>query len=257
LRTLTDSRAIIKAAKGARRAVVLGASFIGLEVAAALRARKIEVHVVAPGQRPLEKTLGPEFGDFVRTLHEEHGVVFHLGTKLSRSGPGHVVLDGGARLDTDFIVAGIGVRPSTALAEQAGLTVDKGVVVDAFLETASKGIFVIGDGARWPSSRDGGLVRIEHWVVAERQGQAVARTIMGERKPFTDVPFFWSQHYDLSVNYVGHAERWDRIEIDGSFAERNCSVRYRAGGKLLAVASISRDRESLDAELAMEQALAP
>jgi apoptosis-inducing factor 3 len=257
LRTLTDSRAIIKAAKGARRAVVLGASFIGLEVAAALRARKIEVHVVAPGQRPLEKTLGPEFGDFVRTLHEEHGVVFHLGTKLSRSGPGHVVLDGGARLDTDFIVAGIGVRPSTALAEQAGLTVDKGVVVDAFLETASKGIFVIGDGARWPSSRDGGLVRIEHWVVAERQGQAVARTIMGERKPFTDVPFFWSQHYDLSINYVGHAERWDRIEIDGSFAERNCSVRYRAGGKLLAVASISRDRESLEAELAMEQALAP
>jgi apoptosis-inducing factor 3 len=257
LRTLTDSRAIIKAAKGAGRAVVLGASFIGLEVAGALRARKIEVHVVGLEQRPLEKVLGTEFGDFVRTLHEEHGVVFHLGTKASRTGPGHVVLEDGARLDADLIVAGIGVRPSTALAEQAGLTVDKGVVVDAFLETASKGIFVIGDAARWPSSRDGGLVRIEHWVVAERQGQAVARTVMGERKPFTDVPFFWSQHYDLSINYVGHAERWDRLEIDGTFAKRNCSVRYRAGGKLLAMASISRDRESLEAELAMEQQLTP
>ena len=154
------------------------------------------------------------------------------------------------------VVAGVGVRPSTALAEQGGLRVDKGVVVDAFLETASKGIFVIGDAARWPSPRDGGLVRIEHWVVAERQGQAVARTIMGERKPFTDVPFFWSQHYDLSINYVGHAERWDTIEIDGTFAARNCTVRYRADGKLRAMASIFRDRESLEAELAMEQELA-
>ena len=256
LRSLADSRSIIRAAKGGRRAVVLGASFIGLEVAAALRARKIEVHVVSLEQRPLQKVLGPEFGDFVRTLHEEKGVIFHLGTKLSRTGPGHVVLEGGARLDADFVVAGVGVRPSTALAEQGGLRVDKGVVVDAFLETASKGIFVIGDAARWPSPRNGELVRIEHWVVAERQGQAVARTIMGERKPFTDVPFFWSQHYDLAINYVGHAERWDTIEIDGTFAARNCTVRYRADGKLRAMASISRDRESLEAELAMEQELA-
>ena len=253
LRTLDDSRAIIKAAKGARRAVLVGASFIGLEVAAALRARKIDVHVVGLEQRPLERVLGAEFGDFIRTLHEEHGVVFHLGTNVSLTGPGHVVLEGGARLDADFIVAGIGVRPSTALAEEAGLKVDKGVVVDAFLETASKGIFAIGDIARWPSSRDGGLVRIEHWVLAERQGQAVARTIMGERKPFRDVPFFWSQHYDLSINYVGHADRWDRIERDGTFAGRDCTVRYRAGGKLLAMASIFRDRESLEAEWAMEQ----
>jgi NADPH-dependent 2,4-dienoyl-CoA reductase/sulfur reductase-like enzyme len=124
--------------------------------------------------------------------------------------------------------------------------------VDAYLETGAKGIFAVGDAARWPDPRGSGLVRIEHWVLAQRQGQAVARTIVGERTPFADVPFFWSQHYDISINYVGHAERWDAIEIDGSLEQHDASVRYRAGDRLLAVASIFRDRESLEAELAME-----
>jgi NADPH-dependent 2,4-dienoyl-CoA reductase/sulfur reductase-like enzyme/nitrite reductase/ring-hydroxylating ferredoxin subunit len=253
LRTLADSRAIIKSAEGARRAVVLGASFIGLEVAASLRARTIEVHVVAPGRRPLERALGPELGDFIRGLHEQHGVVFHLGRKASGLTRGGVMLEGGERLDADFIVAGIGVRPATTLAEQAGLQVENGIVVDAYLETATKGIFAVGDAARWPDPRGDGLVRIEHWVLAQRQGQAVARTIVGDRRPFTDVPFFWSQHYDISINYVGHAERWDAIEIGGSLEQHDGSVRYRAGGRVLAVASIFRDRENLEAELAMER----
>jgi NADPH-dependent 2,4-dienoyl-CoA reductase/sulfur reductase-like enzyme/nitrite reductase/ring-hydroxylating ferredoxin subunit len=252
LRTLADSRAIIKSAAESRRAVVLGASFIGLEVAAALRARKIEVHVVAPGRRPLERVLGPELGDFIRGLHEQHGVVFHLGRKAASLTRDGLVLEGGERLDADFIVAGIGVRPATALAEQAGLWVENGIIVNASLETGEKGVFAVGDAARWPNPRGGGLVRIEHWVLAQRQGQAVARTIVGERASFTDVPFFWSQHYDISINYVGHAERWDTIEIDGSLEHHDASVRYRAGGQVLAVASIFRDRESLEAELAME-----
>jgi NADPH-dependent 2,4-dienoyl-CoA reductase/sulfur reductase-like enzyme/nitrite reductase/ring-hydroxylating ferredoxin subunit len=252
LRTLADSRAIVKSTGGARRAVVLGASFIGLEVAASLRARQIEVHVVAPERRPLERVLGPDLGDFIRRLHEHHGVVFHLGRKaggLTRNG---MVLEGGERLDADFIVAGVGVRPATALAERAGLRVENGIVVDACLETATKGVFAVGDAARWPNPRGGGLVRIEHWVLAQRQGQAVARAIIGDRTAFIDVPFFWSQHYDISINYVGHAERWDAIEIDGSLEQHDASVRYRAGGRVLAVASIFRDRESLEAELAME-----
>jgi NADPH-dependent 2,4-dienoyl-CoA reductase/sulfur reductase-like enzyme/nitrite reductase/ring-hydroxylating ferredoxin subunit len=252
LRTLADSRAIIKSAEGARRVVVLGASFIGLEVAASLRARKIEVHVVAPGRRPLERVLGPELGDFIRGLHEQHGVVFHLGEKASSLSRGGIVLEGGERLDADFIVAGIGVRPATALAEQAGLRVENGIIVNASLETATKGVFAVGDAARWPDPRGRGLVRIEHWVLAQRQGQAVARAIVGERTPFTDVPFFWSQHYDIAINYVGHAERWDAVEIDGSLEHHDASVRYRAGGRVLAVASIFRDRESLEAELTME-----
>ncbi len=256
LRTLADSRAIIRAAEGARRAVVLGASFIGLEVAASLRARNIEVHVVAPEARPLERVLGPELGDFIRRLHEQHGVVFHLGRKASGVAPGGLMLEGGERLEADFIVAGVGVRPATALAERAGLRVDKGIVVDAHLETAAPGVFAIGDAARWPDPRGGGLVRIEHRVLAQRQGQAVARTIVGERAPFTDVPFFWSQHYDISINYVGHAERWDAIDIDGSLEQHDASARYRAGDRVLAVASVFRDRESLEAELAMEREMA-
>ena len=257
LRSLADSRAIIKTAEGARRAVVLGSSFIGLEVAASLRARNIEVHVVAPDRRPLVRVLGPEFGDFIRGLHEQHGVVFHLGQKASGLTRDGVVLEGGERLHADLVVAGIGVRPATDLATQAGLRVENGIVVDAYLETSAKGIFAVGDAARWPDPRGGGLVRIEHWVLAQRHGQTVARTIVGERRPFADVPFFWSQHYNVSINYVGHAERWDAIEIDGSLERRDCSARYRLGGHVRAMASIFRDRESLEAELTMEQEAGP
>jgi NADPH-dependent 2,4-dienoyl-CoA reductase/sulfur reductase-like enzyme/nitrite reductase/ring-hydroxylating ferredoxin subunit len=256
LRTLADSRQIIKAAEAARRAVVLGASFIGLEVAASLRHRGIDVHVVAPGTRPFERVLGAQLGDFIRALHESHGVVFHLGQTARGMERGHVVLQNGERLAADLVVAGVGVRPAVALAERAGLVVDQGIAVDRYLETSAKGIFAIGDVARWPDPRTGDNVRIEHWVLAQRQGQAVARTIAGERAPFVDVPFFWSQHYDLAINYVGHAAKWDALEIDGSLDRRDCVVRYRRGGRVLAVATISRDRESMEAELAMEREIA-
>jgi apoptosis-inducing factor 3 len=255
LRTFDDSRAIIRAAEGARRAVVLGASFIGLEVTAALRTRNIEVHVVAPGHRPLERILGREFGDFIRMLHEQHGVVFHLGHTARALRPGMVVLDNGAQLAADFVVAGVGVRPVTALAENAGLRVDNGIIVNGELETEAPGVFAIGDAARWPDPRSGELVRIEHWVVAERQGQAVARTIAGERAPFTDVPFFWTHLYDVAISYVGHAEHWDAIDTDGSFERHDCTVRYSQGGRVAAVATVFRNRASLEAERAMEQKL--
>jgi NADPH-dependent 2,4-dienoyl-CoA reductase/sulfur reductase-like enzyme/nitrite reductase/ring-hydroxylating ferredoxin subunit len=253
LRTLDDSRAIIEAAQHARRAVVLGASFIGLEVAASLRARKLEVHLVAPESRPLERVLGAEVSDFVRRLHEEHGVVFHLGQTASGAEPGHVVLGSGERLTADFLVVGVGVRPSVGLAERAGLRVENGVVVDGRLQTEAPGVFAVGDVARWPDPRSGALVRIEHWVLAQRHGQAVARTLAGDGGPFLDVPFFWSQHYDVPINYVGHAARWDEVAIEGSLERREATVRYLSGGRLLALASVFRDRDSLEAELAMEQ----
>ncbi len=257
LRSLADCQAIIASAATAKRAVVIGASFIGLEVAAALRARKIEVHVVAPGQRPLERVLGPELGDFVRRIHEENGVVFHLGETATSIEDGKVTLKGGTVLTADFVVAGIGVRPRLGLAERAGLTLDRGVVVNEYLETSAPGIFAAGDIARWPDRVTGESIRAEHWNVAERHGQAVARNMLGQGQKFADVPFFWSQHYDVPINYVGHAESWDEIAIDGDVMGRDCLVRYKRKGRVLAAASIYRDVESLKVEAEMEGAAKP
>jgi apoptosis-inducing factor 3 len=253
LRSLADSRAIIERAAAARKTVVLGASFIGLEVAAALRERNIEVHVVAPDRRPMERVLGPQMGDFVRSLHEQHGVVFHLGETPTSIDEKQVALSGGGKLDADLVVVGIGVRPRTALAESAGLALDRGVLVDEYLETSVQGIFAAGDIARWPDPHTGAKIRVEHWVVAERQGQAAALNMLGSRQKFSAVPFFWSQHYDVPINYVGHAESWDTLTVDGDIAARDCLLRYVRSGRTLAVASIYRDVESLQAEVAMER----
>src|SRR5450759_1769132 len=255
LRSLADCRAIIDTAKGVRRALVIGASFIGLEVAAALRARNIEVHVVAPEKRPMERVLGSEMGDFVRALHEEHGVLFHLEDTVVVIDDERATLKSGGVLEVGLVVVGVGVRPRLALAERAGLAIDRGILVNAFLETSVTGIYAAGDIARWPDPHSEANIRVEHWVVAQRQGQTAALNMLGQREKFDAVPFFWSQHYDVPINYVGHAEQWDEITVDGDINAKDCLLTYKHKGRVLAVASIFRDRANLQAELNMERAV--
>jgi apoptosis-inducing factor 3 len=253
LRSFDDSRAIAASAASAKRALVIGSSFIGLEVAASLIGRGIEVHVVAPEAVPMQRVLGPELGRFVRKLHEAHGVVFHLNTTVKEVAGQLVTLADGTALQAELIVAGVGVRPRLALAEQAGLALDRGVSVDEFLQSSVPGIFAAGDIARWPDVHTGQRIRVEHWALAQRQGQIAASNMLGRGQRFDAVPFFWSQHYDVAIQYVGHAEQWDRIDIDGAPEARDCSARYSLAGKTLATVTIGRDRESLSAERDLEQ----
>jgi NADPH-dependent 2,4-dienoyl-CoA reductase/sulfur reductase-like enzyme len=232
---------------------VVGASFIGLEVAAALRMRGLRVTVVTPAARPLERVFGTEVADFLRRTHEQHGIAFRFGSRLVRVGHRTVTLTNGEDLAADLVVVGIGVRPATDLAERAGIAVDQGIVVNRQLETNVPGIFAAGDVARFPDRVSGERVRIEHWVVAQRQGVLAAHNMLGAKRSLAIVPFFWSQHYDVALRYVGHAPRWDEVRIDGDLDRLDARIEYRAAGRCLAVATLNRDQESLEAELAFER----
>lgn len=256
LRSLRDCRSIIDKIGGAKKATVIGASFIGLEVAASLVARGLKVDVVAPEKLPLERVLGVELGGLVKSVHEEKGVTFHLGRTVKAVDGNSVVLDDGSRVDAELVVAGVGVRPNLKLAKEAGLTLDNGLAVNEFLETNISGVFGAGDVARWPDAYSDVRLRVEHWVVAERQGQVVARNMLGHRDRFDDIPFFWSAHYDkLKINYTGHIEKWDSVQIDGDVSKMDCAVSYMVNGKRRAVATINRDRRSLQAEVELETEL--
>ena len=252
LRSLTDSKAIIAKAQQARSCVVIGSSFIGLEVAASLRSRGREVTIISQDSVPLEKVLGRELGQFVQKLHEQHGVRFLTSARPQAILAGRVEIDHGRSVDADLIVLGLGVLPRTSLADEAGIQIDNGVIVDEMLRTSAPDVFAAGDIARYPEPISAEQTRIEHWVVAERQGQSVAQSMLGIGRPFRQTPFFWGQHYDVQISYVGHASKWDSCEIEGDLDRHNAYAVYRRNDKILAVATIGQDRLSLQVEAAME-----
>jgi NADPH-dependent 2,4-dienoyl-CoA reductase/sulfur reductase-like enzyme len=252
LRTLADSRAIIAAAESAKRVAIVGASFIGLEAAASLRTRGLDVHVVAPDAVPFVKVFGEQLGAHIQALHEEKGVKFSLQRSVTAIGATDVTLDDGSKIDADIVVIGIGVRPSLDLAKQMGLAVENGVVVSELLESSVPGVYAAGDIALFPY-RTGERIRVEHFVVAERQGQTAAQNMLGARIPYDDVPFFWSAQFGMEVRYVGHASKIEEVVVGGDIAHDDALIAYREKGKTVAFASLGRDLACLRAERAIAE----
>lgn len=255
LRSFADSEAILEAAETSERALVLGASFIGLEVAASLKKQGLDVTVVAPEEVPLAAILGEAVGQAVQAVHEEEGVEFMLGQTVEKFSPSSATLANGEDVAFDFVVCGTGVRPRTELAEKAGLSVDDGVVVDRHMRTDDEAIYAAGDVARVPQAGSDKTVRIEHWVFAERLGERAARAMVGADEPTEwDVPFFWSRHFDMTIQYVGHAGDFEKTIVAGSLAEGDAAVGYVQDGQIVAVATVGRPVDNLRAELALARA---
>jgi NADPH-dependent 2,4-dienoyl-CoA reductase/sulfur reductase-like enzyme len=246
LRSQEDADAIVAASQGKRVAVV-GGGFIGLEVAAALRQREVDVTVVMPGAVPMAGQLGEDLGGVLRTLHEEHGTVFVEGRAAAWDGE-ELVLEDGARVPADLLVVGLGVEPRTGLAQAAGLEVDDGVLVDATFETSVGGVFAVGDIARFPDPVTGRPVRVEHWAQAQRSGALAAVNLLGGQQVLTEPPFYWTQQFGTSFRLSGHAASLKGGEADGSTADRTLLVTFREAGRVVAAAGLGRDHDLLVVE---------
>jgi 3-phenylpropionate/trans-cinnamate dioxygenase ferredoxin reductase subunit len=224
LRRMGDSTDLRESIQKASRVVVVGAGWIGCEVAACARMLGAEVAMVAPEQLPLERVLGPEVGAVYRDLHAEKGVQLHLSTGVdSIVGDGRaegVRTDAGAVVDGDLVVVGIGAAPRDELARAAGLTVDNGVVVDEYLRTSNPDVYAAGDVANaWNPLYDR-RIRVEHWANALNQGPAAARNMVGRETAYAKIPYFYSDQYDFGMEYNGHAAEWDQVVFRGDPASR-------------------------------------
>ncbi|MGZ3783604.1 MAG: FAD-dependent oxidoreductase [Bdellovibrio sp.] len=253
LRTLLDCRRIIARTSWAFRAVIVGAGFIGMETAAALRMRNIDVHIVAPDEEPLLKVVGIHVGSYLRKLHEKNGVKFHLGHTVKEIRERSITLDNGQNVDCDFVLIGAGIQLNTSLADSAGCHCHDGITVDEYLETTVPDIFAAGDIARWPDPRSQRSIRVEHWEVAERQGQVAALNMLGDRIKFQDVPFFWTKQYEVKLGYVGYSDRFDRMDVMGSTEKDDFAVAYYEDQRIAALLTVGRDEENLLAEQALTE----
>ncbi len=244
LRSLADAQVISASAARAARAVVVGAGFIGMEAAACLRQRGLEVTVVSPAAVPLQRQLGEDIGRMWQAIHEEKGVAFRLGRQVARfTGPGDVqavVLDDGEELAADLVIVGIGVRPATDFLTGVALNPDGSLTVDRFL-CAAPGLYAAGDVARYPDWLSGEPARLEHWQVAELQGWCAADNMAGTPTPFRGVPFFWTEQFDAYMLFVGCAPAWEEIIWHGQAKDREFVAFYVQNGRVTAAAGMGYD----------------
>jgi 3-phenylpropionate/trans-cinnamate dioxygenase ferredoxin reductase component len=238
LRTVHESDRLREALQAGVRAVVIGAGWIGCEVAATARQRGAEVTIVAPEAVPLERVLGAEVGAIYRDVHSSHGVELVLGTGVEAiEGAGRVTgvrTTGGRTLDADLVVVGVGAAPRTELAEAAGLRVDDGVLVDDRLRTSAEAVFAAGDIARAQHPLFGESVRVEHWANALEQGPAAARNMLGRDVAYDRVPYFYSDQYDVGMEYAGHAPTYDRVVFRGDPATFEFMAFWMRGDRVAA-----------------------
>ncbi len=246
LRSAADAEAIASAAASARSVVIAGSGFIAMEAAASLRERGLEVTVVAPQAVPFERQLGRDIGEAFRRVHESEGIVFRLGDEITaiegRTRVERVRLKSGGQLETGLVVVGVGVTPASGLVQGVTPREDGGLRVDAHLRVAET-LFAAGDIAAFPLRGDGQTVRVEHWRVAEQHGRLAARNMLGGAEAYDAVPYFWTIHFMKRLDYVGHAEHWDEIVIDGNLREPRFASFYVEGGVVTAVAGWGRDRQ--------------
>ncbi|HXG41867.1 MAG TPA: FAD-dependent oxidoreductase [Dehalococcoidia bacterium] len=246
LRTVDDSEALARELRPGRRLAIVGAGFIGSEVAASAREKGLEVTMIEVLPLPLQKALGPEVGRIYADIHRQHGVELVLGEGVERfegdSRLQAVVTSTGRRIECDLALVGVGIVPATELAEAVGLTVDNGIVVNEFCQTSHPDVYAAGDVANFYSPVLGRRLRVEHWHNAQNQGMAAARSML-RGEPYAEVPWFWSDQYDLNMQYVGFADAWDRLVFRGDVEARRFTAFYLRQGRLEAALAINRPRD--------------
>ena len=238
LRTLADSDALADRLSAARRVAIVGAGWIGCEVAASARQLGLEVTVVEPAELPLQRTLGPQLGAFYRDVHAEHGVRMLLGRSVAafegEQAVSAVLTEDGTRVDCDLVVVGVGVTPRDELADRAGIDVGDGILTDEYLQTNLAGVYAAGDVARAHHPLLERSVRVEHWANALHQGPAAARNMLGAQTPYERLPYFFSDQYDVGMEYTGHAAEWDEVVIRGELGAREFVAFWLRDGCVMA-----------------------
>jgi 3-phenylpropionate/trans-cinnamate dioxygenase ferredoxin reductase subunit len=247
LRTRRDADRIRAAMAPGRRAVVVGMGFIGCEVAASLRMAGLDVVAVEPETTPLLRVLGPEVGAVVRRLHEDRGVRAHFGDAVARfEGAGRVervVTRSGRTIECDFAIVGVGIEPATEIVAGTPVAVENGIVVDELCRTSVDGVFAAGDVARHFHPVFGRHLRVEHWQNALKQGAAAARSMLGRGRPYDEVHWFWSDQYDVNLQYAGFHTSWDRLVVRGSLEGHDGIAFYMNGPRIDAAVALNRPKE--------------